>query len=117
MTDKLSICDGIKLMVTIIDRGKGEKVTDICKENNISFHLICLGKGTANSEILEYLGIGDTEKDIVMSSVPEDRATSIVRELSKKLQLDKPGNGIVFTIPISSVAGVVTLQLLTGLMN
>jgi len=117
MTDKLSICDGIKLMVTIIDRGKGEKVADICKENNVSFNFICLGRGTANSEILEYFGLGDTEKDIVMSSVPEDRATSIVRELSKKLQLNKPGNGIVFTIPISSVAGVVTLQLLTGLMN
>lgn len=117
MTDRLSICDGIKLMITITDRGKGEKVTDICKKNSINFHLICLGNGTANSDILEYLGLGDTDKDIVMSAVPEDSVSFIIKELSKKMQFDKPGNGIVFTIPINSVGGVVTLQLLTGLMN
>ena len=31
---------------------------------------MCLGFGTAKSEILEYLGLGDLEKEILFSAAP-----------------------------------------------
>ena len=46
----------IKLLVSIVERGMGEKVVGIYRKHNVVINLICLGKGTASSEILDYLG-------------------------------------------------------------
>ena len=54
--------DEIKLMVTIVSRGRSEKVLKMFQEENLGLHYVSLGLGTANSEILDYFGIGETEK-------------------------------------------------------
>jgi len=100
----------IKLMITIVDRGKGEKLTETFRENCSMFNLISLGKGTAKSEILDYLGLGQTEKDIVISLVPEEQVQSIMSILREKMHLKDPGNGVAFTIPIGSVDSAIALE-------
>lgn len=107
----------IKLLVTIVDRGKGEKVTEILRESHVMYNLIMLGKGTAKSEILDYLGLGQTEKDIVLSVVQEDSMPIITEILNEKLQLKEPGNGVSFTIPISSVDSALALELISSLLE
>ncbi|MES9144007.1 hypothetical protein ABEP44_12820 [Cutibacterium acnes] len=115
MDEKLNVPKGIKLIVAIVDRGKSEKITKIYKDNNITFQFICLGKGTANSEILDYLGLGETEKDVVLGTVIEEKVQHILQILTNEMQFNKPGNGIAFTIPITSVGGPITLQFISGL--
>lgn len=101
----------IKLLVTILDRGNGIKLSSILKEDdNVKFNLIILGKGTANSEILNYLGLGEIEKDIVLSIVHEDNINSILKKLNERFHLKEPGNGIAFTIPLSSVGSFKMLE-------
>lgn len=100
----------IKLMITIVDRGKGEKLTEMFRENCSMYNIISLGKGTAKSEILDYLGLGQTEKDIVLSVVPEERVHSIMNSLREKMHLKEPGNGVAFTIPIGSVDSAIALE-------
>lgn len=104
----------IKLLMTIVDRGKGKKVIETCNEACKSFHLSFMGRGTANSEILDYLGLGETEKDIIMSVIREECLADVMQALQQKMRLDIPGNGIGFTIPITSVGGPVTLQVISG---
>ncbi|HAH78756.1 MAG TPA: hypothetical protein DCL64_04440, partial [Ruminococcaceae bacterium] len=60
----------VGLMVTILDRGKGEQAAQICKERNLPFHFLCFGLGTAASDLLDYLGLGETKKDVVFSLIP-----------------------------------------------
>ena len=60
----------IKLLVSIVERGMGEKVVGIYRKHNVVINLICLGKGTASSEILDYLGLNKNEKDIILSIIP-----------------------------------------------
>lgn len=107
----------IKLLVTIVDRGKGEKLTEVFRENHVMYNLIMLGKGTAKSEILDYLGLGQTEKDIVLSVVQEDNMTVILDILNEKFQLKEPGNGVSFSIPISSVDSALALELISSLLD
>lgn len=104
----------IKMLVSIVNRGKGEKVEHLLQELGITYHLICLGHGTANSELLDYLGLGETDKDIVFSVVECDKLQEAFTVLNEKLSLSKHGNGIIFTVPINSVGGPVTLKILTG---
>ena len=38
-----------KLLVTIVDRAKGERIAAICREQGVLFQMVCLGHGTASS--------------------------------------------------------------------
>lgn len=115
--DEKCIPKKIKLLISIVDRGKGQKFTEMYKNNNVKYNLIALGSGTAESEILDYLGLGETEKDIVISIVHEDDVKTIMNNLREKMHLSKPGNGIAFTIPITSIDSAITLDYLCSLFN
>ncbi|MCI8622904.1 MAG: transcriptional regulator [Provencibacterium sp.] len=97
----------IQLMVTIVDRGKGARVVDLYRSEQLHFNYNCLGLGTANSEILDYLGIGETEKDVVFTMIPAFRVKPLIRKASDQFQLHNPGKGILFTIPLTGVSGQV----------
>ena len=96
--------DRIKLIVTITRRGAGSKMVDYYKRNKLHYDFICLGMGTATSEILDYLGLEETEKDVVLTMAPKSKIPSVLKGITNHFQLDKPGKGIVFTIPLSSVS-------------
>ena len=86
----------ISLLCVICDRDKSEKVISILEKKKNFLSLITLGKGTANSKTLGYLGLGETEKAIFFSMIPTDMAESINEELDENLKLEKPGHGISF---------------------
>ncbi len=104
----------ISMIVTIVNRGKGEKITALLNAEGVIFNLCMLGHGTADSELLDYLGLGETEKDVILSAVAASHAPVLLQKLKKEMSLDKAGNGIAFTIPVTSVGGPVTLKILCG---
>lgn len=104
----------LKLLITIVDRDKGQLAVDIMLKEGVLFHRIALGRGTAKTEILDLLGIGDPAKDIIFSVFPAGKTHRAMHRLKKTLQFDNPGHGIAFTIPITSVAGLRTIKHLCG---
>ncbi len=106
-----------EVVVTIVERGKGSRVTEIFNEEGFYNNIICLGKGTATSEILDYLGLGETEKDVVISTVLQESHHDLLGKLEQKMNLNKPGNGIAFTVSIKSVGGQAALQFMCNLLG
>ncbi len=104
----------LKLMVTIIDRGKGKKLMSYYKSQNINYSLLCFGKGTASSDVLDYLGLDESEKDVFISVVYAESIPKIFAQLKEKMELHKAGQGIVFTIPLDSIGGMASFYALTG---
>lgn len=96
--------DRIKLIVTIVDRGRGTKAANLYRLNRLHFDFICLGFGTANSKILNYFGLAETEKDIVLTLAPSRRIRHLLGEVEHAFQLRSPGKGIVFTVPLSGIS-------------
>lgn len=109
-----SMVKHLNMLITIVDRDKGQIAVDLLLKEGVLFHRIVLGRGTAKTEILDLLGLGDTPKDIIFSVLPELRTRRAMSKLKKTLQFDNPGHGIAFTVPISSVAGVRTFKHLSG---
>lgn len=105
----------VKLLITIVDRGRGTRVLEICAKEYCNFHLSFMGRGTADTDLLDYLGLGETKKDIVFSIVLEEKLERVMEALHRELKLDDAGGGIAFTIPISSVGGPMTLKFISGL--
>lgn len=104
----------LRLLVSIIDRGKGERVARLLERHGSLHHTILLGRGTARKDLLNYLGLGESEKDVVLSGIPQANAPSALRHLMQAMQFEAPGRGIAFTIPISSVSGKRALSYLSG---
>ncbi|MBU9726100.1 P-II family nitrogen regulator [Diplocloster modestus] len=101
------------LMVTITNRNMLAKFLTFYKERNTAISLITLGNGTANSEMLDYFGLEDSEKAVIFGIVTDSVWLTLKKGLQSKLQIDIPGTGIAFTIPLSSIGGKRELLFLT----
>jgi nitrogen regulatory protein PII len=93
----------LKCLVFIIDWTKTNIIADIFEQENVRFHFICKGRGTASSDILDLLGIGSTEKAVVLCLEQDILVPVLLKEVSKKLGLNNPGAGIAFTLPLSGI--------------
>lgn len=102
----------IYLMTTIVDRKIVKRYLELYQENNLQVMFISLGFGTANNEVLDYLGLESTEKAVAISVIEEHTWLTVKKQLEKKLHIDAPGGGIAFITPLSSVGGKKALQYL-----
>lgn len=101
-------------MFTIVDRDMTETYTDFFFNEGVHMCLQTICRGTANDEILDYLGLGESEKEILFATMKKEKADRILETLSSNLHLKKPGTGVAFTVPILSVCGSTSLNYLSG---
>ena len=99
--------------VTVCNRDKAAEVAQLCAEAGMRGTLTLLGHGTATSEQLDVYGLTKTEKAIVCGVADRAQSAQLFRLGRQKLLIDIPGNGIMMTIPLKSVAGGRTLAYLT----
>lgn len=90
----------ISLMGIVIDREKQEKMMENLAGKRMFFSLVSLGRGTANSRILNYLGLGQTEKAVMFTILPTPIAQEILQKMDEKLKFSIPGHGVAFLAPI-----------------
>ena len=95
----------LKLLVTIVDRPKGEFYLDVISQFDVNCQLAMGGLGTATSELVELLGL-EPHKAVLLSVVREDRMDTIMNCLEDKFATIRNGKGIAFAVPLSSVIGV-----------
>ena len=95
--------DRAVLMIVITDRSRGAKFASWFQDQGAALILSALGRGTAATEVLDYLGLEATEKAVLLLAAP--RSARLVRRAARELWLDVPGRGILMTVPISSVGG------------
>lgn len=100
------------LTTTIVDRKNGSKYAKLYKESGLTVTFMTLGAGTANSDVLDYLGLEATEKTVIFTVQEEEGWLALKKELRQKLQIDAPGGGIAFIVPMSSIGGKKALQFL-----
>lgn len=93
----------MKLLITIVDRKICSKVLKIFEENEVHFNTVCLGKGSANSEMLHYFGLGETEKNVIFSMIRKEDSEAILENLYEGIEFSRHGTGVAFTVPLSSI--------------
>lgn len=97
----------LKVLITIIDYEFEQELLKIYNEQHIPFHLISHGQGTASSQILDYLGLGDTKKFVIISIIPDYRISKVFDILKNKMHFNMPGRGIAFTIAITGISSII----------
>ena len=113
-TRKTSDVKKLKLLVTIVNRSKTTFFIDTLEQFEINMQMVIYGKGTANSEMLNLLGLAETEKAVILSVVREDKVNDVLETLKEKFEKIKNGKGIAYTIPMKSIIGVYIYQFLSN---
>ena len=95
--------EGIHVIVSIVERGRGTAIQKLYKKYAVFLHTQCPGKGTATSEIMDILGLGSSEKDVVLSYAESGAARNLLALLDNELRGTTGTAGIVFTLPLSGM--------------
>ena len=103
----------LKLVVTVVDRPKAEFYLDVLSQFDVNCQLVMAGKGTANTEIVDMLGL-NIQKAVIFSVVREDMVDPVMKCLEEKFTTIRKGKGIACAIPLSSVIGVNIYQFLSN---
>ena len=104
----------LSMMVTITTRKHTRKFVQFYEEMNLPVSVITLGTGTASSEILDYFGLDGSEKSVIFHIITDTKWKEVKRQLRLKMNIDIPGIGIAFTVPLSSIGGMKALNYLTA---
>lgn len=93
----------IKLIISIVERGRGVAMQRLYTAHQVLLHLQCSGKGTATSEIMDILGLGSSEKDVVLSFASAPCALQLLHDLDNELRGNTGTSGIVFSLPLTGL--------------
>ena len=103
----------LKLLFTVVDRPKAEFYLDVLSQFEVNCQMVVNGKGTAQSELIDLLGL-NIHKAVIVSVVREDLVDEITKTLEQKFETIKNGKGIAFAVPMSGIIGVNMYQFLSN---
>ena len=92
---------------TIVERGKGAAAIRLFTRSQVYLHTQFPGKGTATSEIMDILGLGSTEMDIIISYATTAAATLLMKKLDNDLRGAISSGGVAFSVPLTGLSNLV----------
>lgn len=98
--------NGLSVLITIVNSKKANFYIDFIQSFDVNMQFSSLADGTAKPEMLTNLDLTDDRKVVIFSVVRDDKVKEIMRALDEKFKTIRNGNGIAFTVPMSSVIGV-----------
>lgn len=92
----------IKLLFAILSNDYDKRIKFIFNKYNVKIITVTHGIGTASPSVLDYFGLVETKKSIYMAIIPDYASCDILNMINKEFNIEHPGTGIAFTVPISS---------------
>lgn len=93
----------LQLVFFIVDWSRIKQISALFEQVHVRFHFVAKGAGTANSEILDMLGIGKSEKAVVLCLEQKAVVPALLNEVRNRMGLHMPGAGIGFSVPLSGI--------------
>ncbi len=102
----------LMLLVTVAPRNKAEFYLDLLQSFEVNMQLEISAFGTA----VKTFGFFDTdrEKQVLFSVIREDNVENALAALEEKFGTIRGGKGIAFTVPFSSMVGVLAYKFLSN---
>lgn len=104
----------LELLITVVQRKKASFYIDLIQSFDANMQISIPAQGTADREILRYLGLTDTDKTAIFSVVREDRLEALTETLGQKFRSIKDGEGIAAAVPFTSMIGTLLFGFLSN---
>ena len=101
----------MRLLVLITAPKPANKAAKLFHQGAIPVQYKLNGEGTASSEIMDMLGLGSSDKSILISTLPKQFADIMLLKLKRELKLGRQNTGIAFTIPVSGASSSILRML------
>lgn len=96
-----------QIMSLILSEHQCQKFVRISKEKDILTGIIVIGKGTVKNITLNLLGIKSQKKEVINILLEKEKVEEAMDFFTKELQLHKPGQGIIYTKPVTIASQIV----------
>ena len=99
-----------EVIFAIVNAGFAEDAMDVAREQGARGGTIINGRGVAREDEASFFGITvHADKEILMMVVEKDIRDRVLHAMYKQMGMKKKSQGIVFALPVSDVAGLVTI--------
>ena len=96
-----------EVIFTIVNSGFAEEAMRVAREQGVRGGTILGARGVVNEDAAAFFGITlHADKEILMMVVDKDIRDKVLNALYKEMGLGKKSQGIVFSLPVSDVAGL-----------
>jgi len=86
------------------------KVMKHAKKHGVSGGTVLLGTGTIKNQLLEFLGINEARKEIVLMAADSNTSSIALEELNRKFNFKKPNHGVAFSTSIKGIFGTKAMR-------
>ncbi len=98
-----------EVIFAIVNAGYATEAMDVAREQGVRGGTILSARGVARDKEAAFFGITiDPEKEILMMVVENAIRDQVLNALYKEMGMAKKAKGIVFSLPVSDVAGLAT---------
>ena len=104
----------LMLLVTVVQKGKGTFFSDFLQTFDANLQVCVVGAGTAQNDLIEFLGLKDNKRSIIFSIVREEFLDKIMEALEERFRTINRNTGIAFAVPLSSVIGKLSYGFLSN---
>ena len=107
--DRMGVRAGMEYEVIfiIVDRGLADEVVDAAKDAGAPGATIINARGSGAHEDSKFFGIHiEPEKEIVLLVVKRENTEAIIESVKNKVEIDKPGGGIIFVLDVNKTTGL-----------
>ena len=102
--------DNHEVIFAIVNAGFANEAMAVAREQGARGGTILGARGVARDKEAAFFGITiHAEKEILMLVVEKDVRDNILNALYKTMGMDKKAQGIVFSLPVSNVAGLAAI--------
>ena len=99
-----------EVIFAIVNAGYAEDAMEVAREQGARGGTIINGRGVAREQEASFFGITiHADKELLMMVVEKDIRDQVLHALYKQMGMQKKAQGIVFSLPVSDVAGLVKL--------
>ncbi|NMA55170.1 MAG: P-II family nitrogen regulator [Firmicutes bacterium] len=94
-------------IVAIVERGKADDIVARAKKAGARGATILYGRGTGEHESRKFLKINiESSKEIIIIIADQNSYTPIYNLIVQAGNINQPGAGIIFTVPVANLMGV-----------
>lgn len=91
----------------VVERGKADQIVDEAKKAGAFGATVFYGRGTGEKEFKKFFNLQiESSKEIIFILTSKEDKDPIVRALVKAGNLNDPGTGILFTVPVGDLIGL-----------
>lgn len=96
-----------EVIFAIVNAGYAEDTMHVAREHGARGGTIISGRGVAREDEAAFFGITiHAEKEILMMVVEKEIRDDVLHALYKQMGMQQKAQGIVFSLPVSDVAGL-----------